>query len=296
MDFINKQVARKKYYYIVSAIAALVAVGWVTSAVLNSTNSTAAIGFLLIPPYAALFAFIGMGFLYFGYTIFDIATGRLKFFSLPLALSIIFMLGIGFYSSGYYLKSRALSIASNASISKQELNQIHQAFLFWGKEDVEVKLAQNPNCPEEILTTLSNSSNDYIVSQVGANPSTPLNILENIALGKLNYSRVSGLASNPASSPLIIERLVSVKKEDFSADVEYSLYRTFVLAAVARRENLSQNIFNKLADWPEHEYFLSTAVLNSDKISCEQIYKYQNEENSTLQGLVSNTLIKHKCP
>jgi hypothetical protein len=110
-----------------------------------------------------------------------------------------------------------------------------------------------------------------LVSLVGANPGTPVPVLEKIAAGPRHYERVAGLAENLKITSAIAERLANVGPKDFRDDLEYKLYQTFVLAALARNPSTPQPVFDQLAARDRPEYFLAVAIIYSDRASCVQI-------------------------
>ncbi len=97
---------------------------------------------------------------------------------------------------------------------------------------------------------------------------TPLASLEKIAAGPLTYDRLAGLAGNVHLTPVMAQRLANVSRGNFPGDVEYKLYQSIVLAALARNPATPQDVFDRLAAHEKPEYFLSVAIVHSSRASC----------------------------
>lgn len=286
---------RKKYYKSVFTLGAIIGALWCIKLILQSTNSTASIGFIFVPFYGALVGLVVGGCLYVFFTIYDLFKKKIELFSQQIATSIIFVAILTYGGVAYTLKHKALKLASDNLTHKEQLLELYEAFLPWGKEDVLALVASNPNSPNELLEKLSQHSNEYIVSKVAANPNTPLELLEKISDRALSYTTHSGLALNPRLNEKILNRLTSAQRSDFPGDTEYNLYQTFVLAPLARQPELPQIYFDKLAARPQPEYFLATAILNAERVSCDQIKPLLNEKMHTLQNLAYSQFEKHNC-
>lgn len=290
------QKERRNYYYKVFILGAVLASVWCIKLIFQSTSSTAAIGFLFVPFYGALAGLAAMGCLYVYFTISDLVSKKISLSSSPVFTSLVFIGLMLYFVTGAYLKQNALSRASDPLTQGEELDKLYAQHLPWGKEEVLALIAVNLNSSPELLEKLSDNPNEYVVSMVGSNPNTPMSVLEKISERPLSYNVHSGLALNPKINDKIIERLISVNQSDFVGATEYRLYQTYVLAALARKKDLSQKYFDILATWPQAEYFLATAVLNSDHVSCEQIRPYMVEgTQQTLLGLAHTQFEKHHC-
>jgi hypothetical protein len=161
-----------------------------------------------------------------------------------------------------------------------------------------VALAKNPATPAAMLTAMADQKDSHgLVSLVGANPGTPVAVLEKIAAGPRHYERVAGLAENLKITPAIAERLANVGSKDFRDDLEYKLYQTFVLAALARNPSTPQPVFDRLAARDKPEYFLAVAIIYSDRASCAQIARAAGTggENAVLQTTAQSQLKRRGC-
>jgi len=132
---------------------------------------------------------------------------------------------------------------------------------------------------------------------IGANPGTPLATLEKIAAGSRNYERVAGVAENPQITPAIAERLANVVQKDFRDELEYKLYQTFVLAALARNPATPQAVFDRLAARDQPEYFLAVAIIYAERSTCAQIARAgeTGRENEVLRSTAQSQLKRRGC-
>jgi hypothetical protein len=288
--------SRKVAYRVAGAISLIAATLAILHAVFTSTSSTAAVGLLFIPVYAPIAAALGVAVLFVGFSAFDLLTGRtsLRHGSPWAALGLLVL----FVLAGlcFVLKQRAVSLASDPSASPASLREVSERWLPFGKRQVDEALAKNTATPEDILESFGGQTDHYIVYLVGSNPRTPVRVLEKIAEGELTYDRVAGIAKNPRITPAIMGRLVGVTGADFPGPLEYKLYQSQVLAALARQPEVPREIFDRLAAWEAPEYFLSLAVIQAPQARCDQISRFLKiTDNAGVLNAARTQLRAKKC-
>ena len=289
----------RKLIYALGAFAGfLLATVFIVYAVFTSTSSTAPIGLILIPFYGAIASLIGCAVVYVGLVVVDVIAGQLAWGSARVYAASAFVAIAVLFCGAVLLHRTALAVAENPQSSPDELMAVSQRWVpLWG-EEVIVALAKNPATPAALLTAMADQKDSHgLVSLVGANPGTPVAVLEKIAAGPRHYERVAGLAENLKITPAIAERLANVGSRDFRDDLEYKLYQTFVLAALARNPSTPQPVFDQLAVRDKLEYFLAVAIIYSDRASCTQIARAAGTggENAVLQSTAQSQLKRRGC-
>lgn len=289
-----------KLLYALGAFAGfLIATAWVLHAVFTSTSSTAPIGLILIPFYGAIAALIGCAVVYVGLVAADVIAGRLAWRS-PQGLTAAVFVSIALLFGGAVMIYRtALAVAENPQSPPDELMAVSQRWIPLWRLEVFLALAKNPATPGTLLTAMAEQKeNNALVSLVGANPGAPVATLEKIAAGSRGYDRVAGVAGNSQITPAIAERLANVEPKDFRDDLEYRLYQTFVLAALARNPATPQPVFDRLAARDKPEYFLAVAIIYAERATCAQITRAGETggENAVLRSTAQSQLKRRGCP
>lgn len=287
----------RRLIYALGAVAGfLCATAWVLYAVFTSTSSTAAIGLLFVPVYGVLAAVIGWAVVYIGFSFADAISGRQPWRSgHMLAASVLLAIAL-LVISAFLLFRNALAVASDPQATPEMLMEISQSWLPLGRRDVDEALLKNPATPAAVLTAVVDAGHDhYLVSLAGAHPNTPLASLEKIAAGPLIYDRVAGLAGNVHLTPAMAQRLANVSRGNFPGDVEYKLYQSIVLAALARNPATPQDVFDRLAAREALEYFLAVAIVSAKRASCAQIARVAKSDNEVLSNTAQLELKNRGC-
>ena len=289
----------RKLIYVLGAFAGfLLATVFIVYAVFTSTSSTAPIGLILIPFYGAIASLIGGAVVYVGLVVVDVIAGQLAWGSARVYAASAFVAIAVLFGGAVLLHRTALAVAENPQSSPDELMAVSQRWVpLWG-EEVFVALAKNPATPAALLTAMADQKESHgLVSLVGANPGTPVPVLEKIAAGPRHYERVAGLAENLKITSAIAERLANVGPKDFRDDLEYKLYQTFVLAALARNTSTQQPVFDQLAARDKPEYFLAVAVIYAERASCDQIARSgeSGSENAVVRSTAQSQLKRRGC-
>lgn len=290
--------SRKLIYALGAAVGFLIATAFILYAVFTSTSSTAPIGLVLIPIYGAMAALIGCAVVYVGFVAVDVLAGRLAWGSVRVLTASGFVAIAVLFGGAVLLYRDALSVASDPQSPPAELMAVSQRWLPLWREEIFVALAKNPATPAPLLTAMADQTESRaLVSLIGANPGTPLPVMEKIAAGRRSYERDAGLAENPRITPAIAERLADVTQKDFRDDLEYKLYQTFVLAALARNPATPQPVFDRLAAREKPEYFLAVAIIYADRASCAQITRAGESGggNAVLQATAQSQLKLRGC-
>lgn len=146
-----------------------------------------------------------------------------------------------------------------------------------------------------MLEKFARSSNDRLVSFVGANPSTPGALLDEIVQGPLSYTRLNGPSMNPKLSRQSMERLIAVQASDFPGDLEYRLYQSYVLANLARQPGLPKDLYDRLTAWQSPEQSLAAMVIYSPHASCEQIARFLPNKDTGIANTAESEHKKRGC-
>jgi len=289
--------SRKLIYFLGAFAGFLIATAWVLYAVFTSDSSTAAIGLIFVPLYGGLAALIGCVVVYVGFTAADVLAARLAWGSVHVLVASAFVAVAVLFGGSVLLYRDALALASDAQSRPEDLMAVSQRWLPLWREDVIFALANNPATPGNLLSAMAAQDSHHLVSLVGANPNTPLAALEQIAAGPRSYERVAGLAENPRITPAIAGRLAGVQPGDFRGDLEYRLYQTFVLAALARNPATPQAVFDRLAVLDKPEYFLAVAIIYAERATCAQIARAGETggDNQVLRSTALSQLKKRGC-
>jgi hypothetical protein len=290
--------SRKPVYALGAFAGFLLATVFVVYAVFASTNSTAAIGLILIPVYGVIAALIGCAVVYTGFAAADVMADRLTWRSPQALTASVFVAVALLFGAAVLLYRDALAVASNPDSSPDQLMAVSQRWIPLWRVEVFVALAQNPSSPGVLLTAMAEQRESHaLTSLVGANPGTPVATLEKIVVGSRSYERVAGVAENSQITPAIAERLANVMPKDFRDDLEYRLYQTFVLAALARNQATPQPVFDQLASRYNPEYFLAVAIIYSDRASCAQIALAGETggENEVLRTTAQSQMKRRGC-
>ncbi|MGZ0020694.1 hypothetical protein [Nitrosomonas sp. wSCUT-2] len=275
---------------------------FIVHAVFTSSSSTAAIGLIFIPLYGFLGAGVCWALVYSAFALYDLRSGNITWNSRNVLFALVFSALCLSAGAGLFLQQSALTVAANPTSTGQALEEISQRWIPWGRREVDMALAQHPATPHEILGMLVESSGDAVVQQVGANPNTPLAVLEKIASGPLTYERVAGLAGNHNISHAIMEQLLIAVSSDVHVTdpVRRSLYKTYVLAALAANSALPQDLFDRLAAIDSPAHFLVLAIINAPRAKCEQMSRLLVSEpaleNASLYNTVVRKLNEIGCP
>lgn len=290
--------SRKLIYALGAVVGFLIATAWVLHAVFTSTSSTAPLGLILIPFYGAMAALIGCAVVYVGFVAVDVLAGRLAWGGARVLTASGFVAVAVLFGGAVFMYRNALAVASNPQSPPDELMAVSQRWVPLWREEVFVALAKNPSTPATLLTAMAEQKESHgLVSLVGANPGTPVAVLEKIAAGQRSYERVAGVAGNLNITPAIAERLANVAPKDFRDDLEYRLYQTFVLAALARNPSTPQPVFDRLAARDKPEYFLAVAIIYAERATCAQITRAgeTGDENAVLRSTAQSQLKRRGC-
>ncbi|MDE2388360.1 MAG: hypothetical protein KGN35_04655 [Betaproteobacteria bacterium] len=277
------------------------AAAFIVHAVFTSSSSTAAIGLIFIPVYGFAAAGIGWALVYTIFALLDLSSGRSSWKSKNVRVATVFLGVFSVAGLSFFVQHSALSVAKNPAATPQELEEISQRWIPWGRREVDIALAQHPSTPSAILEALMESGDTAIVQQVGANASTPLAILERIAAGPLTYERVAGLAGNRYISRVIMEKLIAAtaSSANVADPVRHGLYKTYVLAALAANAALPQDLFDRLAAIDSPTHFLVLALINAPNASCAQMARLLTSgpamENASLYNTVLNKMTGKGC-
>lgn len=294
----NMTFSRKRVYMLAAFAGFFAAAAWVIHAVFTSTSSTAAIGLIFVPVYGGAAALVAVALLFAALTFNDAVAQRIAWTDSRIVGAGAIVCAVLAFGGSVWLYRQAHAIASDPRSSPEALLEVSQRWIPLWSEDVVTALAKNPSTPPKLLEAIVRAgAGQHLVSLVGANPNTPLAALEQIAAGARNYERVAGLAGNPHITPAIAERLAGVQPGDFRGDLEYRLYQTFVLAALARNPATPQAVFDRLAAHQKPEYFLAVAIIYTERASCAQIARAGETggENPVLRNTAQSQLKRRGC-
>jgi hypothetical protein len=256
----------RQKYALVFLLGGIAGVVYLIAGILRSTNSTAALGILFLPlfflggaialavPAAALF------------TTVDILKGDRSKSKLLLAATAWVL--IAYVATASVLWKKSLSEAREPQANEESLRIAAQRWLPFGKSSVELAVVENPAVTPAILSELWPAADNSVKSLILENPKTPAAILESVAREPPDYFLHSALARNPALTPALMEKIVanSVKPDVPDRD----LVETHVLSALVRRKDLPAPLFRRILAIDSPSYFLVYAIVNNEKVTCEQ--------------------------
>lgn len=274
---------------------------FIVQAVFTSTSSTAAIGLIMIPFYGFPAAGAGWALVYSAFALLDLRSGKASWNSRNVQFAAVFLAVFVLAGLGFFAQQRVLAVAKNPASTPQALEVVNQRWIPWGRQGVEIALAQHPSTPPAILEKLAMSGDDAVVQQAGANANMPLAALEGIAAGPLTYERVAGLAGNQKISHAIMEKLIAAAMNDSHAadPVRQGLYKTYVLSALAANAALPQDLFERVAASDSPTHFLVLAVINAPRASCLQmsglLVSAPALENASLYNTILSEMTGKDC-
>lgn len=274
---------------------------FIVQAVFTSTSSTAAIGLIMIPFYGFPAAGAGWALVYSAFALLDLRSGKASWNSRNVQFAAVFLAVFVLAGLGFFAQQRVLAVAKNPASTPQALEVVNQRWIPWGRQGVEIALAQHPSTPPAILEKLAMSGDDAVVQQAGANANMPLAALEGIAAGPLTYERVAGLAGNQKISHAIMEKLIAAAMNDSHAadPVRQGLYKTYVLSALAANAALPQDLFERVAASDSPTHFLVLAVINAPRASCLQmsglLVSAPALENASLYNTILSKMTGKDC-
>lgn len=287
--------SRKWIYFLAAACGAVPAAIWMFLGIMESTSSTAAVGFLFLPVAGGIGALIGMFFAFSGFSILDLSRGqkdgvawRLTVVAGVAALTMV-------VSWRWRTESEWLAVAESAASSKKALFEVCSRKAWLKEHKITEALAKNKNSPTEVLEDLARKEDPMLLWLVGENPATPSSLVDEIASGPVHYSSMGGVAKNPLLKREAMERFVKIGRGDFASDVEYRLWQTFVLANLVRRPDLPKELYNAIASSRDPEYFLIHALIQSPHAGCELLRKFTGHENPAMQNMVGQEMKKRGC-
>jgi hypothetical protein len=291
--------SRKRVYALGALAGFLGGAAWVLQAVFTSDSSTAAIGLLFLPVYGGLAALLGCAVVSVGFVAVDLRAGRLAWGSGRVLAASAFVAVAVLFGGAVLLQRNALSVASDPRSMPEKLVAVSQRRIPLWREEVLLALAKNPATPPALLADMAvQGRSSQLLSLIGAHPATPQSVMEALIDGPRHYERDAGLAENPRLMPAIAARLAGASRADFRDDLEYQLYQTFVLAALARNPATPPAVFDRLAAWDKPEYFLAVAVIYADRANCAQIARAGESggDNPVLRNTAQSQLKKRGCP
>lgn len=244
-------------------IGAIVAIVYLLVGIFNSTNSTAAVGFVFLPVAAAIGAFVGDSLKY----LIDIARRKRA----P--------------STG---KSLLIFLAAFWFVLEVVKAQVHHR---------DMALAQSPNTSAETLNHLVEKNNPEVTRALVLNPSLPEQTFKQILENNFyDYYILSAVAERPNLKLSDMKQLVSVEPKDFKDQYEYDSYETFVWAKLAKRKDLPEDLIHQLAAKKNPSHFLILALLDSPFVTCKEKQNFLPQPNHVLESSIFNSMKSQNCP
>ena len=248
--------------YAFQIAGAVVAVVYLILGIFKSTNSTASVGFLFIPFFAAFGAFLGDALKYFSDLI------QKKRAHSPMK-TVIILIVLGFCA--------------------YRLDQSRT-------RERDLKRAENPATSKEELVVLLNKNIGEITHAVAANPSLPVSDLDALVNKYLyNYHVINGALRHPQLSPQKMELIASLDRKDFDANADYRVYQTYVWASLVRRKDIPEELVHKLAAKENPQHFFIIALLESPYVTCAEKQKFLPQENEVLANMIHQSMVTQQC-
>lgn len=248
--------------HLLRVMGAAIAVIYLLVGIFKSTNSTAAIGFIMIPFFAALGAFAGDAIQY-GWDLIQ----KKRSHSMPktvLILVVVVFVGIKWIQSYAH--------------------------------DQDLQLAKNPATPLPQILQLLQKNDPALTAAIAANPSLPASELDILITQHLSdYHFIYSALQHPALNLEQIQKISALQASDFKGQVEYELYQNFVWSALAKRSDIPAEIIHVLAAKSNPQHFLILALLDSPVLTCAEAEKFLPQKNSVLENAIVKTLQKNGC-
>lgn len=256
--------------------------GWVVHAVLSSTRSTAAIGLALVPVLGAIgvvVARLGYGGLQRG--------GRARWLVLGLTAAL---------AVGTWCWRHDQAQARAADTPPARLLALFGAWRPWPATALHEALAANPATPPALWPRLMATGQPGVLAGLAGRADMPEAQLLQLAAWTSGVHVHARLAAHPGLTPVLAERLLAQARSGTPATAEQQVYQTFVLAALARNPRLPMPLFQQLATWPQPEYFLVLALVESGRASCAQLAGWAEGPHPRLHGNVTAQARRQGCP
>ncbi len=249
--------------HLLRVMGAAIAVIYLLVGIFKSTNSTAAIGFIMIPFFAALGAFAGDAIQY-GWDLIQ----KKRSHSMPktvLILVVVVFVGIKWIQSYAH--------------------------------DQDLQLAKNPATPLPQILQLLQKNDPALTAAIAANPSLPPNELDNLIHKNLtDYHLIYSAVQHPSLNMDQIKRIANLTASDFKGRTEYELYQNFVWAALAQRPDIPAETIHVLAAKSNPQHFLILALLESATLTCAEKQKFLPQSNQVLENSILKSIEQSHCP
>lgn len=287
---------RKWTYWLAGLAGAATGAAIMLVAVFTSKSSTAAIGLIFVPFLAAVGAAVGAGAAFTGFTIIDLRARRLGLASGRVFASVAMVAAAVAWSAGYASFRVARDSAADPQTDAETLAGIPGRWLPFWRDEVLQALARNPSTPPSLLESLARGpGGESLLQTIGAHPSVPASVIAGIATQARSYARDAGLAGNPRIPPEIADKFERVSRADFRDDLEYKLYQTFVLGALAQNPSTPKAVFERIAARENPEYFLAIGIIRSPHASCAQIARAGEGGSDVLRATAQGELGRRGC-
>ncbi len=241
--------------------------------VVNSTSSTAGIGFLFIPVYFV----VGGVLLSLPFWLLRLSrvfrqTGDLRVLgAMLLIVGSVFMLAwIGF---SHHL---SLKFVQENGRTSSELASVVLSRPFWGHERLLEEILKHPAVDQGLLETIWSSARatGAIRNQVLAHPAARKDWMRSVILARVDYSAYAAIASNPNLDAQTLRELAN--RSLAYEGPERKLIHTYVLAELIRREDLPDELRQSILQVQNPEYFLVFALAQSPQITCPEKIALRN--------------------
>jgi len=274
-------------------VGAFLLSGLFAISIFHSTSSTAPVGFLFLPVTLGLGALAGYLVWFVGTIVVDLKEGEVSLASFRVLAAVLLVISALSFANRYIAEKGYLEEARSLSTHSDRFWDFHRQRFVFQEHSIRAAVAENPSTPSEVLEVMAKQG--VLLPAVGKHPRLPSKIVEEIAGGEFSYYRMAGVAANPNLSISLMQRMVHAELKDFPDQTHFNLYQVYVLAILAGRSNIPQNLFDELAAREPLEYFLAHALLRSEKIKCPQAQKLVSHENENVIRLAEKRLKEKGC-
>jgi hypothetical protein len=264
--------------------------------IFRSTSSTAAIGILFLPFFAALGGLAGgvLGFVIDSTT--QVLQKKITPFSWQMLVTYFVVIAVGFGSVRWQKESAVLEKLKGSQVSEQELIELYYGKHLFYPDSILQEIIRSPKIPLEVQKAILAGGKPGLLGRLAENPNIAEEIFSDIALMKPDYQTHYAVAESPKLKAAQMEHLLVTEVNRFPSSTEFHLYQTYVLAKLVKRQELTEAQFRKVVGIPEPETFLLYALLESPYLRCANFSGFSGGQNPVLENAIQAKREKLGCP
>ncbi len=267
-------------------IGALSACVYLVFGIVRSTSSTAAVGILFLPFFAALGGLAGgiVGFVVD--SLWQVCQKKISLLSWQILLSLgVVVLAV--MSSVRWNKERAiLERIEKSEVSEQELVELYgEKYLFF-PDSILQEIIKSPKITVDIQKSILASGNLGHIGRLAENANIADEVFMEIVKLAPSYQVHYAVAGSPKLNAAQVEHLLINEASRFASVTEFQLYQTYVLTKLVNRKDLTPEQFRKIVTIAKPEAFLLYALLASPHLGCTDFAGFSSHDNPVLETAI----------